>query len=75
MIGNHSLKAYIKLQGIIKIYSLAVCVFLGHLGLVVRGLHLDQLIVIFYTTITMWYNTALWIEKQEIKKVFKEAQA
>ncbi len=65
---------YLKSQGTVKEYTLAACVFLGRLCLVVRDLHLDQFMIIFCTTVPMWYGTAARIEKSAMIETFEEAQ-
>lgn len=56
-VGNCASESYLKSQGTFEEYTSTTCIFLGRLCLVVRGLHLDQLMVIFRATAPQWYNT------------------
>lgn len=74
-VGDCTSETYLKSQDTLEECTLAARVFLGRLCLVVRGLHLDQLMVIFRATVPMWYSTATRIEKAAMIEMFEEAQA
>lgn len=74
VLGDCRSEAYLKSQGIIKEYSYAVKPFLGRLGLVICGLHLDQLQVIFCATFPNRVNTAPKAEKVAMSEIFEVLQ-
>lgn len=74
-VGDCTSETYLKSQDTLEECTLAARVFLGRLCLLVRGLHLDQLMVIFRATVPMWYSTATRIEKAAMIEMFEEAQA
>ncbi len=75
VVGNRVSETYLKSQGTVEEYTLATQIFLDRLCLIVRGLHLDQLMIIFCATIPMWYGTAARIEQFAMIETFEEAQA
>lgn len=74
VLGDRGSESYLKSQGTIEEYNVAVKVFLGRLRLVIRGLHLDQLMVIFRATTPNWYSTATKAEKVAMGELFEVAQ-
>lgn len=63
-----------KKQGTLEEYDAAAKAFLGRLSLLVRGLHQDQLMVIFRATLPNWYNTSDKSDKLAMSESFEAAQ-
>lgn len=63
-----------KKQRTLEEYYAAVKIFLSCLSLLARGLHQDQLIVIFCATLPNWYHTCGKSDKLAMSKSFEAAQ-
>ena len=75
VVGDRGSEFYLKSQNTLEEYTPAACIFFGRLLLVVRGLHLDQLIVIFRASAPSWFTTVARDKKAAMIEAFKEAQA
>lgn len=73
VIGDPALESYLKSQPSLDDYALAMKRFLARLSLVVRGLHQDQIMVVFRATVPNWYSTAEKADKLRASELFESA--
>lgn len=64
---------YLKSQPSLKEYEPAAKRFLARLCFVVRGLHQDQLMVVFRATLPAWYASANKADKIRASEIFESA--
>lgn len=72
-IGDPASERYLKSQPSIEGYEHAVKPFFARLSLIVRGLHQDELMVIFRATLPFWYSSAEKVDKVRVSELFESA--
>lgn len=72
-IGDPASERYLRSQPSIEEYEPAVKLFFARLSLIVRGLHQDQLVVLFRATLPFWYSSAGKADKFRVSELFESA--
>lgn len=72
-IGDPASEMYLKSQPSLEEYEPAAKRFLARLCFVVRGLHQDQLMVVFRATLPAWYASADKADKIRASEIFESA--